>query len=539
MSISVKNTGGGGGGINIKNGMLLSGVSKDEEIPAGMFVEKIQEVTHLSTTSDSDNLILAADLVQGNSMKVKVPNSDIVLVHDYNNYITDSIHVITTFELDADGNASNISAIDFQAFDLINVQNMFLVDNYVVLVGNSLSTSRNITISIVHIFKDSSNSIAASVVKITKLDYSALGNTGGTSYALHQIRAVPSANDPRDMLLLFNTYLSSTLSTRSYKCVLHIESDYSVSVKISTGDISDRTVQASDGHANIFSVDDYWYCVTVYSSEYTLYKLSISSDTGYIVTQKINTGETIYAPSSSYRSVYNYNTKILYVLGSNSFVPTFGAILYLYRIRIESNGTFSVIDQIRVTNSTTSSIAYQIYVSEDGKYVIVPMQNSSSYTGGSYSAAKVRLVSYTNIVGADVFPPIAVDRDTEDGYEIRATTSSVEVRLHGIVFKNITDYKAIIYSVTTHDSNAHIEKYLLSNEYLLPATTNVSGVSKTKITSNSAGEYYVPMLDQTAVSQAIKEYNDNVVDNALEGIKSQAIAHYETVPNEKSEVCNE
>lgn len=80
---------------------------------------------------------------------------------------------------------------------------------------------------------------------------------------------------------------------------------------------------------------------------------------------------------------------------------------------------------------------------------------------------------------------------------------------------------------------------MLSNEYLLPATTNVSGVSKTKITSNSAGEYYVPMLDQTAVSQAIKEYNDNVVDNALEGIKSQAIAHYETVPNEKSEVCNE
>ena len=101
------------------------------------------------------------------------------------------------------------------------------------------------------------------------------------------------------------------------------------------------------------------------------------------------------------------------------------------------------------------------------------------------------------------------------------------------------DYTTIMYSVTTHNTNVHIEKYLLSDEYLQLATINISGISKTKIASNSAGKYYIPMLDQAAVSQAIKEYNETVVDNVLEDIKSQAIAHYEAVPNEESEAGNE
>lgn len=533
--------GSGGGGINIKNGLLMTGVSKDEEIPAGMFVEKMQDVTDLSTNSTSDDLISRAHLVKGQFMEVKVPNSNIVLVHDYDTYSSDAIHQLTAFELNSNGDASNISSINFLEFDLSNIQSMFLVDNYVALIGATSSVSRTINISIINVSKNFDGNITASLIKTTILDYATLGKTGGTSNTLRQIKAIPAANNSKDMLLLFDTYYSTSYSIYSYKCVLHIELDYSVSVKVSAGNNSDKTVQPTNSRAVIFGVNDFWYCVTVNTSTYmyVMYKLSVSNDTGYITTQTVGTVGDLYVPSSSYRPVYNYSTKMLYLLGNTASFPSSGGVIYLYRVTVQIDGTCSIIDQIRVRNDPKSSIAYQICVSEDGKYVVVPTRDTSSNTS-VYSPAEARLVAYTNITGGDVFPPIVADAVLENGYPIKAASNNIAVTLYGVIFKNITDYKTIIYSVCTHDNdNVHIEKYLLSDEYLQPAITTVSGVTKTKITNTSAGKYYVPILNQEATAQAIREYNETVVTNALEDIKSQAMTHYEIMPNDESEVANE
>ncbi len=529
--------GGGEGGINIKNGILMTGVSKDNDIPAGMFVEKYQDVSSLSTAIASDDLISRAHFTRGQFMEVKIPNSDIVLVHAYDTYNYDSVHMLTAFELNSNGDALNISSIDFSVFDLSNIQGMFLVDNYVALIGAADSVSRAINISIVNISKNSNGNITASLIKTTNLDYAALGKTGGISNTLRQIKSIPAANNSKDILVLFNTYYSTSVSTYSYKCVLHVESDYSVSVKVSTGNNSDRTVQPSDSHATIFGVDNFWYCVTVNTSTYMyiMYKLSVSSDTGYITTQTIGTVSDLYVPSSSYRPVYNYSTKMLYLLGGQAAFPTSGSVIYLYRVNIQTDGTCSIVDQVRVTNSSKFLMAYQICVSDDGKYVVVPTRDTSSNIS-VYSPAEARLVCYSNIVGGTAFPPIVANATLEGGYRIYADSNATEVTLYGAVFKNITDYKTIIYSVCTHGTyNVHIEKYLLSNEYLLPATTNVSGVSKTKITNNTAGKYYAPILNQGSITQAVEAYNNEITDRAINTIKATVISEMEAELNANTE----
>lgn len=563
MSVSVKNVGGNGGSINIKNGIIQEAKSIDGDIPPGMFIQEDFNVKNLSSGNQAD-MTLLSDPRMG-ELHCEVPNSNIILLarqDEYNGtaYTGRNIDIVRvnsdgSTELLGTHNVSDTNESD-NTYKLGHIQGMFIIDNYIAVYGNGYSSNKEMSI-VVFQLDVNSNGTGATLLPVNKTDLLVSDiSDAQTGRQIRNFRLCLNREDNRTIFGCMRTYYSTGGSNRDYPVVLRFNEDYSVSIvfKTTTDELNGTYYMSSPEYYDIHSIDNSWMLITrqdAVTSGYYHFKFTkvtldtvnnkvVYNDSYYEFSDKDNNKNqsiSVFTNHISMKIVFNDTYNIMYLLGQRAPNGTVAAntppSISKYVIKDDGKMQLEMWSLCQTYEASGFSIDVSSLVLIDTDTLAYITESASYGSVAGFMAMRMKIMAMRPNGVTNVYPSIS---NNVRGYAINQYRSSSDTSyLSSTAIIKTSFSNVLLYAYQRGQYNGGLSKAIRADLAIKPSTTTVDGVTKTKCTTDVAGKYWIPSYNQAEAFAAVEAYNSEITDRAINTVKANVIAEMEVEPNVDTE----